>query len=101
MKTQMQLSWIHIKMLDQSVKSQASGYKCNSSNTYDSCIYSTVTNAMKSRTKSKCTVPWVPDNKVICKTWLEMNASYWEHYNRITNQQVWNVEVKVYSLHKS
>ena len=55
---------------------------------------------MKSKTQSKCTVPWVPDNKVICKTWLEMNASYWEHYNRITNQQVWNVEVKVYSLHK-
>ena len=55
---------------------------------------------MKAKTQSKCTVPWVPDNKVICKTWLEMNTSYWEHYNRITNQQVSSFEVKAYSLHK-
>ena len=43
MKTQMQLSWLHIKMLDQSVKTQENGYRCNGSVPYDTCIYSAVT----------------------------------------------------------
>ena len=104
MKTQMQLSWLHMKMLDQSVKTQENVYRCNGSVPYDTCMYSALTKvcicnnnqfvhelldqAMTSNTRTSCTVPWVPDDKSICTTKEDMNTSYWTHYKRITNQQV-------------
>ena len=44
-RVQMQLSWLHVKMLDQSMKSQQSGYKCNGSVPYDTCMYDAVMKA--------------------------------------------------------
>ena len=41
-KIQMQLNWLHVKMLDQSMKSKESGYKCNGSVPYDTCMYEAV-----------------------------------------------------------
>ena len=41
-RVQMQLSWLHVKMLDQSMKSQQSDYKCNGSVPYDTCMYAAV-----------------------------------------------------------
>ena len=38
----MQLNWLHVKMLDQSMKSKESGYKCNGSVPYDTCMYDAV-----------------------------------------------------------
>jgi len=87
MKTQMQINWLHVKMLDQSLKSQESGFKCNGSVPYDTCMYAAVTKAMTSSTTSSCTVPWVPNDKHVCTSEQDMNTSYWTHYNRITNQQ--------------
>ena len=48
-KIQMQLNWQHVKMLDQSVKSQQSGYKCNGSLPYDTCMYRAVIKVIQSR----------------------------------------------------
>ena len=45
-KIQMQLNWLHVKMLDQSLKSQESGFKCNGSVPYDTCMYAAVTEVM-------------------------------------------------------
>ena len=42
-KIQMQINWQQVKMLDQSVKSQDSGYRCDGSISYDTCMYTAVT----------------------------------------------------------
>ena len=40
--SQMQINWLHVKMLDQSKKSKKSDFSCNSSVEYDTCMYRAV-----------------------------------------------------------
>ena len=44
-RIQTQINWQQVKMLDQSVKSQQSGYRCNGSQPYDDCMYDAVKKA--------------------------------------------------------
>ena len=44
-RIQTQINWQQVKMLDQSVKSQQSGYRCNGSKPYDDCMYDAVKKA--------------------------------------------------------
>jgi len=86
-RVQMPINWEQVKMLDQSIKSQQSGYKCKASVPYDKCMYAAVIKAMVAATADNCTVPWVPFNGSICTSVSDRNISYWTHYTRITNQQ--------------
>ena len=42
-KTQVQVDWLDVKMLDNSMKAPASGYRCDDSSSYDDCMYGAVT----------------------------------------------------------
>ena len=58
---------------------------------YDKCMYKALINHMKAKTPSKkCTAPWVIDDgsgtQNICKEAKNINATFWEAWNRVTNQ---------------
>ena len=64
--------------------------ECN----YDSCMYGALVDHMHSKSQSEggCTVPWVLDKNFeastkICKEKNNINSTFWEAYNRVTNQQ--------------
>ena len=58
---------------------------------YDKCMYGALVNHMKTNTPSEeCTVPWVMDKgegtQEICKETKNINTTFWEAWNRVTNQ---------------
>ena len=57
-KTQMQINWLHVKMLDQALKSQQSGFKCNGSIPYDTCMYEAVTNVREPKCDDYYFIPF-------------------------------------------
>jgi hypothetical protein len=60
---------------------------------YDNCMYQALISHMQRQTQDEngCTVPWVMDGETgsenICKTDKNINITFWEAWNRITNQQ--------------
>ena len=60
---------------------------------YDECMYGALVKHMKTNTPSEsgCTAPWVMDGgsgtKKICKKPENINTTFWEAWNRVTNQQ--------------
>ena len=58
--------------------------KC-SHESYDKCMYRTLTMAMKQETEDHCTVPWVPVSGHICTKPQDINKTFWISWNRITN----------------
>ena len=54
---------------------------------YDDCIYEKVAKIMKDNTDQHCTVPWIRDDKRICKNSEDINTTFWIGWNRITNQE--------------
>ena len=45
-KTQVQVDWLDVKMLDNSMKAPAGGYRCDDSSSYDDCMYGAVTKVL-------------------------------------------------------
>ena len=64
--------------------------KC-SHESYDKCMYQTLTRQMVRGTKDSCTVPWVPKDpryvSRICTTPEDINKTFWIGWSRITNQK--------------
>ena len=60
---------------------------------YDECMYAALVKHMKTNTPSEsgCTAPWVMDGgsgtTKICKRPENINTTFWEAMNRVTNQQ--------------
>lgn len=79
---QLQANWALFEMLEEDT---LMGYNCRKDPPYDRCMYKSVTTMMKE--EANCTVPWVPDNRNICKNPKDRDLSYWKHYNSITNQE--------------
>ena len=52
---------------------------------FDDCMYGAVTDQMIADVG--CTVPWVPQNGRVCTDPADVNASFWMHWSRITNQK--------------
>ena len=73
-------------------KSVSSGIKSCINSNYDECMYSALVKHMDMKTQSEngCTVPWVMDgstgSKKICKMADNINITFWEAWNRVTNQ---------------
>ena len=73
-------------------KEKDDGNKTCIHSNYDECMYGALVNHMKSNTPSEdgCTVPWVMDGgsgaKKICKKAENINTTFWEAWNRVTNQ---------------
>jgi hypothetical protein len=60
---------------------------------YDECMYGALVEHMKRQTQNEngCTVPWIMVNKEegatnICKKPENINITFWESWNRVTNQ---------------
>ena len=53
---------------------------------YDQCMYSALHDLMMKGTKSKCTVPWIPNNDRICTSPEDVNTTFWISWNHVTNQ---------------
>ena len=60
--------------------------KC-SFESYDSCIYQTLTQQMMLETEDHCTAPWVPGKTRICTSPNDINKTFWIAWSRITNQK--------------
>ena len=64
--------------------------KC-SHESYDKCMYQTLSRQMVGGTKDSCTVPWVPKDpryvSRICNTPEDINKTFWIGWSRITNQK--------------
>ncbi len=60
---------------------------------YDECMYGALVGHMKRQTQDEggCTVPWVMENGAgaqdICKLEKNINITFWEAWNRVTNQK--------------
>ena len=60
---------------------------------FDKCMYKAMVQHMKTNTPSEggCTAPWVMDGgngtTKICKRPENINTTFWEAMNRVTNQQ--------------
>ena len=61
---------------------------------YDKCMYKAMTDHMHSKTQSEggCTAPWILDENLkgtskICKEAENINTTFWDAWNRVTNQQ--------------
>ena len=74
-------------------KEKDDGSKTCIETNYDACMYGAMVNHMKSKTESEggCTVPWVLDENLegttkICKEAENINSTFWEAWNRVTNQ---------------
>ncbi len=69
------------------------GKKSCINSVYDECMYDALVKHMLAKTGSEggCTVPWIMDNGVgttrICKTAENINITFWEVWNRGTNQK--------------
>ena len=71
---------------------QGGGKSCIYTN-YDQCMYGAMVDVMQNKTPSEngCTVPWVlmkggAGAQKICKEPENINATFWEAWNRVTNQ---------------
>jgi hypothetical protein len=60
---------------------------------YDECMYGALVEHMESQTQNEngCTTPWIMINKEegatnICKMPENINITFWESWNRVTNQ---------------
>ena len=64
--------------------------KC-SHESYDKCMYQTLTRNMVEETEDSCTVPWVPKDpryvSRICTKPEDVNKTFWIGWSRITNQK--------------
>ena len=73
-------------------KDAGNGTKTCIDSNYDECMYGALVNHMKSKTQDEggCTVPWVIENgkgpNKICKKSENINTTFWEAWNRVTNQ---------------
>lgn len=87
---QSQVSWTDIRMMS---KENADGSRSCIESVYDHCMYGALVRYMKERTKNEggCTVPWVMDDNEgttkICKDPENINATFWTHWNHVTNQK--------------
>ena len=87
----MQLIYIYFYHSRRMSKEKYDGSKTCIHTEYDKCMYKALVNHMKTKTPSeKCTAPWVIDNRSgtqnICKEAKNINATFWEAWNRVTNQ---------------
>ena len=86
---QSQVSWHDVRMLS---KEKKDGTKSCINSVYDKCMYGALISHMKANTPSEngCTVPWVMQGKQgsekICKKAENINVTFWEAWNRVTNQ---------------
>ena len=65
---------------------------CIDSN-YDECMYGALIQHMKAKTPNEsCVVPWIMNGTYgvtdICKLPENINVTFWEAWNRVTNQLV-------------
>jgi len=88
---QTQVSWHDIRMMS---KEKDDGSITCIETHYDKCMYGALTDHMHSQTQSEegCTVPWLLDENLegtsnICTEPKNINITFWEAWNRVTNQK--------------
>ena len=83
------VQWHDIRMM--SKKKKDGQLSCIDSQ-YDECMYGALVKHMKENTQSEggCTAPWILDGKEgsqkICRETENINRTFWEAWNRVTNQ---------------
>ena len=72
-----QVKYVDFYQLEKTLKN---GKKSCMHEEYDQCMYSALYDLMMKGTKSKCTVPWIPNNVNICTQLLRQNYKLYFFY---------------------